>query len=506
MVAIYCRQSVEKKDSISIESQEEKCRSKLLEGEKNSVVLYCDKGYSGKNTNRPDFQRMMADVAAGKISKIIVYKIDRMSRSVLDFELTYRELKQNNVAFISATEDFDTTSFTGEAILRVILTFAQLERETIQKRVTDNFYARAERGFFMAGKAPIGYKKVEDNIDGKKTSRLEEDINTSHIVKYIYRRYLSGDSIGAIVSRLNSPDCEIMHDIKFNNVRIGRILANPVYVRANADVYAYYKGAGAILHNEVDEFDGLHGLTIYGRRQGKKKSKFRDLQGEHIQLNRHEGFISADDWLRVQYRLSENKALKNSGSGTHSWLSGLVKCGFCGYAASVVSGQPNGKRYVYCGGRKNHVCSDSKGGITFDDIEQVVEEKMIDYAKQLHYYSLGRVSSNETEVNALKARKIKLEREIDTITDNFAEATNTLLRKKLNEKVDVLEQQLRDVESEIARLSIVIKQEINVDSIIPLLEGWENLDMEDKKAIAKLLVKRVTVYDSNTPVEIEFTV
>ena len=506
MVAIYCRQSVDKKDSISIETQEQECRSKLKNGEENDVEIYCDKGYSGKNTNRPEFQRMMADVAAGKISKVIVYKLDRMTRSVLDYELTYLELKQHNVDFISATENFDTTNFMGEAILRVILTFAQLERETIQKRVTDNFYSRAEKGFFMAGRAPLGYVKVEDEIDGKKTSKLQEDTTTSPLIRYIYRCYLSGDSIGTIVSKLNSPNCEIKHEIKFNNVRISRILANPVYVRANADVYTYYKGAGAILHNDVEEFDGLHGLTIYGRREGKTKSKFRDLAGEHIQLNRHEGMISAEDWLRVQYRLSENKALKNSGSGTHSWLSGLVKCGYCGYAASVVSGQPNGKRYVYCGGRKHKLCHESKGGLTFDDIEEAVEQKLIEYAKNLKYETNRCVEINLGEINALKVQRIKLEEEIDNIVNSFANATSTLLQQRLNERIVDIERQIQEIDAKLAKLSVSRANVIDENAILPLLEEWDELDFEDKKEVAKLLIKRVVVYDNKTPIEVEFIV
>ena len=505
MIAIYCRQSVDKKDSISIETQERECRSKLKAGEEN-VVIYSDKGYSGKNTNRPDFQRLMRDVAAGRISKVIVYKIDRMSRSVLDFELTYRELKRYNVDFVSATENFDTSDFTGEAILRVILTFAQLERETIQKRVTDNFYSRAEKGFFMAGKAPLGYVKIEDEIDGKKTSKLEEDTSTSPLIRYIYRCYLSGNSIGEIVAELNSENCEIKHEIKFNNVRISRILANPVYVRANADVYAYYKGAGAVLHNNVEEFDGLHGCTIYGRRQGKTKSKFRDLQGEHIQLNRHEGLISAEDWLRVQYRLSENKALKNSGSGTHSWLSGLAKCGYCGYAASVVSGQPNGKRYVYCGGRKHHICRESKSGLTFDDIEQAVEKKLIEYAKNLKYETNRCVEINLGEINSLKAQKIKLEEEIDNIVNSFANATSPLLQQRLNDRICDIERKIKDIDGKLAKLAVARSKEIDENAILPLLDEWNELDFEDKKAVAKLLIKRVAVFDSKTPIEVEFTV
>lgn len=505
MIAIYCRQSVEKKDSISIETQEQECRTKLKKGD-TDVVVYSDRGYSGKNTNRPDFQRLMSDVKAGRVRKIIVYKIDRMSRSVLDFELTYRELKQHHVDFVSATEDFDTTSITGEAMLRVILIFAQLERETIQKRVTDNFYSRAEKGFFMAGSAPLGFKKIADTIDGKKTSRLEEDVSTSCIVRYIYRSYLSGRTIGEIVSELNSAECELKHDIQFNNVRISRILANPVYVRANADVYSYFKSKGAILHNDVSEFAGVCGCTVYGRRQGKTKSKFRAMEGENIQLNRHEGLISADDWLRVQYRLSENKALKNSGSGTHSWLSGIIKCGFCGYAISVVNGQPNGKRYLYCGGRKHHVCGSSKGGITFDEIEEAVSSRILDHAKKLHYHSADQTSTNDIEINSLKARRIKLEDEISGVVDSFAQANNSLLRTRLNEKMEALEQQVNEIDSEIMRHSSITKQFIDTDCIIPLLEDWNELEMEDKKSIARLMISKVTVWDKKTPIEVSFFV
>lgn len=505
MTGIYCRQSVDKKDSISVETQEQECRAKLRKGE-NDVMVYSDRGYSGKNTNRPDFQRLMSDVRAGRLSKVIVYRIDRMSRSVLDFELTYRELKRHHVDFVSATEDFDTTSITGEAMLRVILIFAQLERETIQKRVTDNFYSRAERGFFMAGAAPLGYRKIADQIDGKKTSRLEEDVRTSGIIRYIYRSYLSGRSIGEIAAELNSPEHGTDQDIRFSSVRISRILANPVYVRADADVYSYFVSRGAVLHNDVSEFAGVCGCTVYGHRQGKTRSKFRDLEGEHIQLNRHEGFISAGDWLRVQRRLTENKALRNSGRGTHSWLSGLIKCGFCGYAVSVVSGQHNGKRYLYCGGRKHHVCCGGKSGITFDEIENAVSAALLEHAKGLSYHSTDRSAAEETGLNSLKARKIKLEEEISGIVESFAQAENALLRTRLNEKMAALERQLGELNADIQRYSDKAKQENAADRILPLLEHWEELSLSDRKAIAKLLIARVTVWDKASPAEVSFVV
>ena len=505
MTAIYCRQSVDKKDSISIETQEQECRARLRDGE-TDVEVYSDRGYSGKNTNRPDFQRLMSDVEAGKVHKIIVYKIDRMSRSVLDFELTYRELKQHHVDFVSATEDFDTTSITGEAVLRVILIFAQLERETIQKRVTDNFYSRAEKGFFMAGVAPLGYRKIEDSIDGKKTSRLEEDESTSPIVRFIYRRYLSGGTIGEIVSELNSPECGIKHDIRFHNVRVSRILGNPVYVRANADVYLYFRSQGAVLHNDVCEFAGLCGCTVYGRRQGKTRSKFRDLSGENIQLNRHEGLISADDWLRVQRRLNENRALRNSGGGSNSWLSGLIRCGFCGYAVSVVNGQRSGKRYVACGGRKRHLCPGKKRGLTFEMIEESVAEKMLAYARELRFHTAGRTAADESAINSLKARRIKLGDEINRIVDSFSQAENALLRAKLNEKMELLERQARQVDSEISEHSRRTAQPAAAESIISLLDGWDGLGTDVRKSIARLMISQVTVWNPQTPIEVSFRI
>ncbi|MGN0678700.1 MAG: recombinase zinc beta ribbon domain-containing protein, partial [Oscillospiraceae bacterium] len=222
--------------------------------------------------------------------------------------------------------------------------------------------------------------------------------------------------------------------------------------------------------------------------------------------NRHEGLISADDWLRVQYRLSENKALKNSGSGTHSWLSGIVKCGYCGYAASVVNGQPNGKRYVYCGGRKHHICHESKGGLTFDDIEQAVEQQMIAYAKNLKYKTEHCNEINLGEINKLKAQKVKLEEEVDNIVNSFAIATNPLLQQRLNEKIFNIEQQINDIDGKLTKLSVARANVIDEAAILPLLEDWENLDFEDKKAIAKLLIKRVTVFDSKTPIEVEYAV
>ena len=126
--AIYARQSVDKKDSISIESQIEFCKYELKGG---NCKEYKDKGYSGKNTERPQFQQLMQDIESGLVRKVVVYKLDRISRSILDFANMMELFQQYNVEFVSSTEKFDTSTPMGRAMLNICIVFAQLERETI---------------------------------------------------------------------------------------------------------------------------------------------------------------------------------------------------------------------------------------------------------------------------------------------------------------------------------------------------------------------------------------
>lgn len=160
--AIYGRQSIDKKDSISIESQFEFCRYELKGGEGRE---YKDKGYSGKNIERPDFQRLLQDIKLGLIKRVIVYKLDRISRSIVDFAKLMELFKQYNVEFVSCTEKFDTSTPMGRAMLNICIVFAQLERESIQMRVQDAFYSRCTKGYYMRGRTPYGFDRLKSGYD-----------------------------------------------------------------------------------------------------------------------------------------------------------------------------------------------------------------------------------------------------------------------------------------------------------------------------------------------------
>ena len=181
--AVYARQSVDKKDSISIESQMDFCKYELKGG---SCKEYTDKGYSGKNTDRPRFQELVRDIERGLIQRVVVYKLDRISRSIIDFANMMELFQRYNVEFISSTEKFDTSTPMGRAMLNICIVFAQLERETIQKRVTDAYYSRCTKGFHMSGKAPYGYSLEPTMLDGIRTKMMIADPEAAERVKLMF--------------------------------------------------------------------------------------------------------------------------------------------------------------------------------------------------------------------------------------------------------------------------------------------------------------------------------
>ena len=120
-------------------------------------TIFEDAGYSGKNTDRPAFQKMMMQIRNGMYSHLLVWKIDRISRNLLDFAQMYEELKMLGVTFISRNEQFDTSTAMGEAMLKMVLIFAELERKTTAERVTATMISRANDGTWNGGRVPFGY-------------------------------------------------------------------------------------------------------------------------------------------------------------------------------------------------------------------------------------------------------------------------------------------------------------------------------------------------------------
>ena len=295
MNAIYTRQSLDIKDSLSIESQLDAC---LSENGSAAYRHYNDRGYSGKNTERPAFQQLMADVRKDAIERVIVYRLDRLSRSLLDFAEMIDVFKKKGVEFVSCREKFDTSTPIGNAMLSIIMVFAQLERETIQMRVKDNYATRMERGAYD-GVAPYGFDKAITQVNGKQVHTLDKN-EASHIVCNMFNEYAyTGNSLGFIAKKLNKLGIPSPGDALWDGGKVSRILSNPIYVRANADIYAYYKELGMTITSPIEEFLAVNGCITYGGWE-RSRRKFSQYDKLKLSIGLHPGLIDSDTFLQCQ--------------------------------------------------------------------------------------------------------------------------------------------------------------------------------------------------------------
>ena len=196
-VAIYIRVSTKKQveEGYSLDAQRERLEKMC---ETNGYIIYkvyADEGKSGKDTNRPAFQEMMADMREGKFDKILVMKLDRISRSVIDLEIMIKEMQEYNVHFESASEKIDTSSSFGMMFVRLLAIFAQFERERISERIYDAFEEMVANGKPITGSQPFGYK----NENGKVV--IDED--KREIVEFIFDTYEKNHSVRRTLMYVN---------------------------------------------------------------------------------------------------------------------------------------------------------------------------------------------------------------------------------------------------------------------------------------------------------------
>jgi len=423
MDGIYGRQSLDKKESISIETQLQSC----LKTTGNAPhKFYKDKGYSGKNTDRPDFQQLMRDIENGLISRVVVYKLDRISRSIVDFGRIMEIFQQYKVEFISVNENFDTTTPMGKATLYFIMIFAQLERETIQQRTRDNFFARMENGFGMSGVTPFGYNKVPIIHQGKKTHTYEQDVDAAEIVKRIYEMYANEDeaTLLNIASRLTD-DPNIARN--FNHTLIGRILKNPFYVKADADIYNYLRSKSVTLTNEAEHYLGENGVYIYGTERRELTScHFGDdaLSKCHGTVALHDGLIDSQTWLKCQHKLKVKSVFRNerinkkNPDNKKTWLAGIMQCKYCGKTITSRPGRELDKVYVTCRGRIEHICYERTTPYKVSYLESQVEKDLLAFLSQrADVQALPQNNNGQSKVNSIKIEITKIEEKINNPTE-----------------------------------------------------------------------------------------
>ncbi len=481
MDAIYARQSVEKADSLSIQGQIDLCRQRAGE----DCRIYQDRGYSGKNTQRPDFQRMMEDVERDRIGKIVVYRLDRFSRSIADFGRLWEILEKHQVELVSINETFDTSTPMGRAMLNILITFAQLERENTAERVRDNYYQRAKLGAWPGGPAPFGFSIGKlPGADGRLAPGLVAN-EQAPVVERIFAEYARPEAtLGSVARGLNADSIPAPKRTAWDNVTVSRILHSPLYVMADEEIYLYYQGKGLIFANRLEEFDGLHAGMIVGKRD-RSAGKYQDLKQQHFSLAIHYGLVSADLWLQCQSKLDRNRQLGGAGRGKHTWLSGLLKCAACGYSVKV--NRDRDKYYLLCSGRSNLGVCDASIRIDLRELETSVQAELEQLLSECP--DVEEAAEEHRKIAcALNELEQKSERLIAALTES-----NDLTMSYLNRAVEKLEVQRKKLLEQEERIRTKPCHR-------PYRLKFASLSFVQKKIVAAQFIQEIRLFEKNAEV------
>lgn len=349
--AIYTRKSTEEgleRDFNSLQAQREACeafiKSQRQEGWRLLPDAYDDGGFSGGTLERPGLQRLLEAVRARRLEAVVVYKVDRLSRSLTDFAKLVELFETAGVSFVSVTQQFNTTTSMGRLTLNVLLSFAQFEREVTAERIRDKIAASKRKGLWTGGPAPLGY----DIADKRLVVNAEEAEN----VRALFRLYLEFGSVrrlqeaaaaqGLVTKRRQRKDGSVTGGRTFTRGNLYQLLSNPLYV-------------------------------------GEVRHKGQNYPGQH------QAILERETWEAVQAQLQRNASNRRSGRNVDAptLLTGLVY-DETGDRLRPTHANKQGRRYrYYVSGRLIHAESRSTGGwrLPAKALEAIVIEVLVGWLK-----------------------------------------------------------------------------------------------------------------------------
>lgn len=486
-VALYTRVSTDlqaHKDEGSLDTQEARLRAAVASRAAPSQVVqvFREEGASGKDLDRPQLQRLLEAVRAKELDLVIVTRVDRLSRSLLDFYELHRLFEQHGVQFVSLNESFDTSSAIGRAMLKLVLVFAELEREQTAERTRSAMRARAERGLWNGGHPPLGY---ESEGNGHLRIHPEEAI----LVRLIFDKYLELRSTFALSRWLNEQG---YRQKRYTSRRHGETGGQPF-------------GPSTVL------------LMLQNRLYlGEIPYKGQVFSGQH------EAIIDPGTFERVA-RILETNAKNRQGPPLRAQydylLTGLLRCA-CGYALTTSAGTGRGGRYHYyrCVGLikdPEHICPVKQ--VRADRVDAVVLSLVRDAAREPRLLAEALAEAErlaEQQVAPLRERVDSLRRELaaaeDTASRVLAQILSTGLgssptaKRTLSEaeaRADQLRLTLAQAEGELGTRET---EQLDHEALVEALRGFdaafEHLNLAEKRELLGLMVRRVTLHPGQVEV------
>lgn len=521
-IAIYSRKSKFTGKGESIENQIIKCKQFIqfkFDADPENAEIFIDEGFSGKNENRPRYQEMISKVKNKEIDCIIIYQLNRLGRNARDIHNTMQMCEDLGAVIYSATEGFDSSTSFGRAIIGILASLAQLEREQLAERVKDNMYTLAKMGRWLGGQSPLGFDGtreyyVDESGKERSVTRLKPNNEELKIVKLIYKKYLEEKSISQVSKWTLTNNFKGKNGGNIDKSAINIILKNPVYAKSDKNIFDYLESSGYDVYGEPNG----NGLLRYG--QGNKNTD--DYIGITA-VAKHKGIIDSEDWIAVQEILKENTEKAPSlGKSQTALLTGLLQCE-CGSNMQVRYSKPrkDGTRQHY------YVCTmkTNSGGTRCNSKNingQLFEKQLIEHLKSYSKEML----INQLESTLNKSKDLEKNLNIDSIDSDIEKANkstkallNTLKESPDKNVVTVVLAEMSELQKTIQSLkekkeklledqSEIVLSQSEILSIIntfnDFLDSYDTLTFTEKQKKLKILIKKI-IYNG-TKIHVEFSI
>ena len=479
-VAIYSRKSRFTGKGESVGNQVELCkayiRTTMGDPYAEHAVVYEDEGFSGGNLNRPGFQRMMQAARGHRFQAVVVYRLDRISRSIGDFSRLIEELGRLGIAFLSIRERFDTASPMGRAMMYIASVFSQLERETIAERIRDNMHELAKTGRWLGGVTPTGYtsQAVQTvTVDGKRKrvcqlKLLPEEAGT---VRTIYELYRETGSLSKTEAELLRRHIRTKTGRNFTRFSIKGILQNPVYLIADEDAYRYFAEKGADLCAGPEAFDGVRGILAYNRTHQEKgrATVYLPPQEWIVAVGQHPGILPGKIWVSVQKRLARGRSKSyHSPRRNEALLTGLLwcRCGGRMYPKLSTREAPDGSpAFMYVCKQKQRsrraACNvkNANGnrldGAVLEQVRRLCGDKraLLALLEQGKKGFAGGPGAGGEDFEALRREQGELRRRADALVDALADFGSSSAAAHIKARLEALDAQNAALESRMEQLA-----------------------------------------------------
>lgn len=448
IAAIYIRVSTDaqREEGYSIDAQKEMLTAYCVSKGIKKYEYYIDGGFSGSNIDRPELKRLIEDVKGGKIDCVLVYKLDRLSRSQKDTLYLIEDVfNPHNVDFISLNESMDTSTPLGRLMLGILSAFAQLERENIKERTSMGMKERVKEGYWMGGgRVPFGY-------DYDSSRGILVPNGDAETVRRIYELYLDGYSLNAIARMLG---------LRYEK------LARQILMRKSNAGYIVYNG---------EEYKG-----------------------------KHEAIVSLETYEKAMQKMQERSG-KFKG-GAQNLLTGLVRCGVCGAKMRYQMWGKQGYRLVCYSKDKSkpHLVKDpdcSNGGIWAIELENVVKEDLF----SLGLKTKNRVTKEERDIlEILRENEKKITEKLKRLYNLYAESADDALKETIADVKKSLNELQNQIKREERQKTLSKNRQEIKKQLSTLRESWEYMTDKERRKVVESCVEEITVANDDVDIYYKF--